>query len=431
MTLRIWFLAMLSTTGCGSDSTFSSLLVEDDPVGGSTGGSVRPSNVGPHPGNNNGGGGLWGNLDPGALPEVYFAVAYSTVPYGSYYCDYCDADPEWWYPYGDVRYAVIDLRGQVVWDVPTLTANGSFEHLDLAAAGPGQFSVTARPWYNYDDGADADGWYAGTNWEAYRLDASAMTSTRIAHFDLERWVTAIDTTATEVDLGPVDGTLHLGMFPSDPERALFLGTDTYNCQASPLGIRDLRAVHLSDPEAGALSYAAASMVPDPTKHWWGWDFEASVDEDGAPAALIGATPWDCYALSGNPQVAMWTPTDGLRWTADLGAGVWPQAVTFDARDGGGALSFSYDPVDGTPSWRVSDADGRRVGALGDELYNHRPGPLLEHTSSTFVDVGTRPDDGYDVIEIRHEGRVVWRIDDLRFGVGHQPVSIQDIVLLPM
>ncbi len=425
--------AGLSLVGCVSDGGFSSLIGANGHDGEAFGVGHRPPDVGPHPGHppNNS---RWGHLDPGSLPDVYFAVAYTTVPYGWYTCDaYCDADQAEvpYYPYGETHYAVIDLKGQVVWDVPALSSGMTYEHLALAAAGPGQFSVTARPWYTYDAEADADGWYAGTNWEAYRLDALTMSTERVAHFDLERWVTHIDRASVDVDVGPADGTLHLGMFPSDPERALFLGTDTYSCDATARGVRDLRSVHLNDGEASAISYDAASFLPNPDAHWWAWGFDASVDEDGAPAALIGVTPWDCSALTGDPQVVMWSPERGALWTADLGPNTWPLDAEFDPREGGGALSFAVDPVDGRALWRVFDADGRAHGELGDELYNWRPGPLLEHASSTFVDVGTRSSDGFDQIEIRSDGRVVWRIDDLRFGVGRQAVSILDIVLLPM
>jgi hypothetical protein len=368
---------------------------------------------------NSGGSGPWGHLDPGNLPDVYFAVAYSPTQG----CGTCDADSIYGYGPTDVHYAVIDLRGQVVWDAPLPYGTTGFAPLDLATAGPGQFTAVLQPWIW--DSADVDGFYGASNWEAWRMDAVALTVERTAWERLDAPLTHIERTGADVDLGaPV--WLHTGAWADDPDQALFLPSAAA-CGVE--GVGDLRSVPLADPTAAVTSWPSGSVIGDVDGPAWAWGFEPGLDEDGVATALIGVSSGGCYSPDATSRAVIWSPTAGIRWTADLGARTWPLTATYDPLAGGGVLSFTVDDV-GASRWRVSEPDGAREGALGTELGNWRPGPLLEHATDTFMDIGTRAEDGFDTIEIRYRGERVWTIDDLRIGMGHVPVHVLDLVVIP-
>lgn len=418
----ILFVSLLA--GCGSDFGLGSVAGSDiiEEIGGSHTGPAtthRDPITDPH-----GGGGLWGHLDPGNLPDIYFAVAYSPTP--DWYCDACDAEA--WYGYGDgeVHYAVIDLHGQVVWDVPLPYGTTGFSALDLAAAGPGQFTAVIQPW-QWDTAAEADGFYGASNWEAWRMDAVALTVERTAWERLDAPVTHIEHTGVDVDLG-ASAWLHTGAWVDDPDRALFLPS-AYACGVE--GVGDLRSVPLADAAASVVSWPAASLLPtDLAGPAWAWGMEPGIDGQGDPTVLVGLSAGDCYNAGASiPRAVVWSPTDGVRWSADLGADTWPLAASYDPRQGGGVLSFGFDDA-GAQEWRVSEPDDVREGPLGTDLYNWRPGPLLEHGNDAFIAIGTRPVDAFDTIEIRYRGERVWHIDDLRVGMGHIPVRILDFVVIP-
>ena len=195
-----------------------------DPPGGG-----HPSGGSGGGGGGNAGGGPWGSLNPGALPDVYFAVAIGTP--GSWWdcyatdglwcgcCDYddCDGDGlcDWAeVPYsnsggfygGDVSYVVIDLRGHVISEFTPPDSHftpGNVQHLDLRPAGPGQFmAVTWLPGLdgNATDGEvpsydeDSDGLAGGfsspdaqNRWLAWSGDAVTHQTTRLVKGDTGSW----------------------------------------------------------------------------------------------------------------------------------------------------------------------------------------------------------------------------------------------------
>ena len=139
---------LVSAAGCGNDYQFSEAPppIERHALGGRSplpGGPSGPSlppppELPPSP---------WNALNPGDLPELYFAVAWSD-PAGCCYCDYdgaAEMDSE---PYAcATSYAVVDLQGQVIAEFPLPAADSDGDgfvdsvygpmHLQLAPAGPG------------------------------------------------------------------------------------------------------------------------------------------------------------------------------------------------------------------------------------------------------------------------------------------------------
>lgn len=385
---------LMAATGCRSDFGLSDVLADDTDEDG------RPDGGGDSP---------WGHLDPGQLPEVYFAVAWSPVDVEPCTDDGLCQD--------DVRYAVIDLRGQVIAELDLPYAWNETRHLAIEPAGPGQFTVAAEVWSA--DPTDDELW-SGTWWETWRGDAVAGEITRTAHWDWDGAV--LDAAGVALDLGTA-ARVHVGTWPGEPERALWMLAGS-RCGVGAL--EGVRSVHLSDPEAPIDGWGPEDLLPDEAAGGLPFAFEAGENRDGEPSTLIAVEGGDCGLVNRYDAVA-WSPADGVLWTAELGADLHPREVRYGADEGGAVLSlFAAE----SPGWRLDRRDGTTWGDVPPDIRDAHAGPVLEASSATFLLRGRSDATARDALVILHEGRVVWTIDALKFGLRKEAVFLRDVVLLP-
>ena len=425
-----------------------------------------------------GGGSPWGNLNPGELPEVYFAVAYQ-----QWTCDDVDgdgADPgedevdvdedadddadgdgigdedppeegdeeppsesdDWW---GGcpTKLAVIDLMGQVIAEFPLPAETEDWtpwSHLALSSAGPGQFLAVLEDWGPSDevgDGDDADGdaFWIGNRWSAFVGDAVTGGITEVAFWDTAEAMVRIASDGGLVDLGGWGGYANLAITPTLPDWLLM-----WAGHADCTQLADLRATHLDGGNVMDMTWSPAELVPpellpevsDGSINLWPWNLDAALDENGESVLLLGVSDAGCGTDVPSYDLIAWSPDDGPRWHAESAASsaTWPPTASWAAHDGGAAFEVTgyYGP---SQTWRVVDVDGVREEFLNDDpdIYWRRAGPMLDPAGPTFATVSRRLD-YRDVIEIHHEGAVVWTIDALRFGLAEESTFFADVVLLP-
>ncbi len=472
-----------------------------DPGQGNDPDSIGPggNNGGDDPGGggNNGGGGPddpqgsgripWGDLDPSALPDVYFALAIGTDGYWNDWL-YCDTDYDcdglwdcgcgYWPedPYGgggywggSVEYVVVDLRGHVIEEfVPPDShfAQGNVQHLDLKAAGPGQFlAVTWLPEIDTDptngetgDDSDSDGLYeAGTpnpggfsTWDphnrylAWTGDAVTHSSTRLVKGQPDPYVW-YDGTArvlpTGIDLelrGNWEPRLHFDIAPDQPDRLMAWSGTRWCTGTEDLRRPDrLKVVDLTDGTGVPESWSPYSLMPawlmhDPGSQTWPFDMETAIDEQGVASAMFGVGVQSCYATEPSHHwIGAWDPATGDRlWERELPAALFPEDVSYSAFSGGGAVHVAAPVQAGWPQvWTMWTPTGETSGVMDQRWQNWRVGPMLDPAGPSFVGIGTDPDTGFDSLVVNHGGNTVWKVKKLKYGLEERGVHILDAVML--
>ena len=399
--------------------------------------------------------GPWGEFDPGNIPEIYFAVAWT-----EYDCSWNDVDgsvgedeppdtteddledgdgipdtdsDEWW---GGcpARYAVIDLLGQVIAEFP-LPDEGQnwtpYTHLALEPAGPGQFLAVAENWED-DYDADGDGFWLGTYWQAFRGDAYTGELEELVHWNWAEAQAEITQSGRLLDLGGYNSWAHLGMWANDPD---WLVAWSGGQECEPL--RDLRQVHLAgeylDQFWEAEDLLPPELLADGDVQLWPWNMETGLDEYGRPNMLLGVS--DTFCADESPaswDLVAWSPADGPLWSAETANYAWMQSARWAGHSGGAMLEV--EPTWGNAVWRVRTPDGVTEGELPPEIWDATAGPMLDPQGPTFMVVGSEvAGDGswHGVLDIHHEGEVVWQIDSLRFGLQDRRVFFEDVVMLPL
>jgi len=461
---RIAPFALLLLAGCASDFQILSLPA-DPPATEAVGvppfeGPIDPVRPPQPPG-----GGPWSNLNPGELPEVYFAVAYSDwscddvdgaadpgdePPFGAPDEDdevgddgSPDSDGDIWYEC-PARLAVIDLMGQVIAEFPLpdeTPAWTPWSYLSLAPAGPGQFLAVMENWNQVSDGAsddaDADGFWQGRPWEALRGDALTGQIDRVARWDMNTGLVEMAGTGDLVDLGSWNAWANLAIAPTMPDW-LMMWAGTTNCSE----MQSLRAVHLTGAEDEKVWTASELLPPEllpedgGKPRFWPWNLDGGADLDGNSRMLLGVSNDGCGGdAGGSYDLVAWSPEEGPLWHQPaLAEGwTWPPAASWVGHSGGAALeiAFGYAP---DQLYRLLSEDGIREEPLpaDPDIQTRVAGPLIDPAGPTFVTISRRVQefDYRDVLEIHHEGEVVWTIDAMRFGLAARPVFFADVVMLP-
>lgn len=464
---------LLLLTACQSDFAIRALppeapITEGDPwtappIGGPAD-PVRPSTPS--------GGGPWGNLNPGDLPQVYFAVAYS-----DYSCDDVDGDGgdpgegdlggggavgddsdadgpvedieedeppdedgDIWYEC-PARLAVIDLLGQVIAEFPLpgeSDAYTAWSYLSLAPAGPGQFLAVMENWGVADGeaGDDADGFWQGRPWHAMRGDAVTGEIETIARWETGSGMVEMTSTGDLIDLGSWNAWANFAIAPTLPDW-LMMWAGTTNCSE----MQSLRAAHIQGAAPDKVWTSSELLPPDllpvdgGKPRLWPWNLDAGADFDGTSRMLLGVSSDGCTDEAGSYELVAWSPEEGPLWHQPAAAQgwTWPPAASWAGHDGGAALElmFGYAP---DQVYRLIDADGVREEPMpaDPDIQNRLVGPLIDPAGPTFVTVSRRIQefDYRDVLEIHHAGEVVWTIDGLRFGLAERRVFFADVAMLP-
>lgn len=369
----------------------------------------------------------WDDLNPGDLPDLHFGIAWT----GQDCCIDCDVDAyesDWAGPCA-VKYAVVDLRGQIIseFDLDDTTGTSGY-HLGLQPGGRGQMLVTTERWPSYDTADES--FYAGGSFEVWRLDAVSGTLSRLLHGDPSTHHAVFDATGRTLPIGGASDWLSVAMWPTEPNH-LLLWPAQLDCDGPAL--RDVRIVDLVDPLAPDEVILRKDLLPQ--------DLGANVDHTPfalAPTYTSDGEPALGFALRGgycsdsmNLPLATWTRTDGVRWAGELPTGSWPLEATFDPLSAAAALHLST-PDGQQWRWRVLSAGEPREGEIISASWNLRPGPMLDAAGPTFA-VLNQPIGPYQpwaAIDIFHEGDRVWRIEEFQFGLARRNLQIVDVVLIP-
>jgi hypothetical protein len=389
----------------------------------------------------------WGALDPGDLPDVRFVVAWNDWDCDQLYDGDGLYDPGPYETYEDfwapcpARYAIIDLRGQVLveLDLPDSTPDdpwmNDYGHLDVVAAGPGKFIAVAERYF-YDYGDSADGFAAERSWEAWLIDAYTGQQTVIALWDWMANQVYLPQAQRFIDLGLEQwgNWIRMAGWPTDDRFLLWSGPQ--GC-----GNQELKEVRLVDPFGPAeadTTWKADDLVPEDLQRSKRirsvTGFSAGIDELGTPRILMGLTQDRCH---GDPdpsgRVMSWSEHEGAAPLGELPLAAWPGHTTFAAHRGGGALAVVQGEMTTAPSWRweLRGADYAASGAIPDDRWEPSAGPLLDPLGPTFALVARRTDTWTHAIDFLHEGERVWSIDHLTFGLQPRNVYIRDVVLLPL
>jgi hypothetical protein len=364
----------------------------------------------------------WDDLNPGDLPEVYFGIAYGDPWCGQYYDGAAETDEDW----GGcaVRYAVIDLRGQVVaeFDLPGQQQGAYWEHLELSPAGPGKLLAVAWGYEDVYGGMDPDGFWAETPWRAFLLDAVQRTITPFARWDSATGMVRFDGHERSVDL-PGSSWLQMRVRPDDPSRVYVWGTGD-GCT----GIGNLKEIVLGEPQMLPRIWRPIDLLPPDYVYPMpaAWNLDVSLDDDGRASLMLGFSQSGCYG-GGASRVRVLDPDAGFQWEADLHVEGWPASATYAGWRGGGVLTIASPWAD--PQWVMTGPDGVAGGPLGGTALA-TAGPVLDPEGPTFLVTRTRTDgQGGNEIEIWHRGERVWTIPGLRFGLGTQIVSVLGLSLV--
>ena len=394
--------------------------------------------------------GPWGEINPGNIPEIYFAVAWT-----EYECSWDDMDgdepydeppdttdddgdgldEDSWWGGCPARYAVIDLMGQVIAEFPLpgeqpdWTAHG---HLALEPAGPGQFIAVAENWMDDCADTDEDGFWLGTYWQAWLGDAYTGEIQEIAHWNFAEDQVQITQSGRLLDLGGYSSWAHLGMWTHDPDW-LVVWSGGQDCQP----LQNLRQIHLAGGQLDRFwepeDLLPPELITDDPVYLWPWNMETGLDEQGRPNMLLGVS--DAYCAEDSPprwDMVAWSPIDGPLWTAEAAGWSWMQSARW-AGHGGGAM-LEVEPDWGGSTWRVHRPDGVVEGPLPEGVWDVTAGPMLDPEGPTFMTIGSEMSElgqYRGVIDVHHEGEVVWRIEQLRFGLQQRNVFFEDVVMIPL
>lgn len=405
----------------------------------------------------------WGGWDPGDIPDLYFAVAYSEWDcngdvdgLGADEPDglpddpgedeppdndsVIDEDGDGWYGC-PIRIAVIDLLGQVIAEFPLPGEEATWTpnfHLALSPAGPGQFLATVERYDDVvgdgdEDGSNADGFWQSTWWHSYRGDAFTGDLDLVAEWAPNEGKMSLPTAGRLVDIGGYDGWANLAISPAAPDR-LMVWTGGSNCG----GLRELRSIYLPDGNVLDDVYLPEDLLPPDfpleAATLWPWNLDAGVDEAGQTSLLLGVSTSWCYDVEAAFEMVAWNADEGPTWTAPAMGQSWPPSASWAGHAGGAAVEVSGGVWSMEQTWRVSTpaATAEGIFPVDSTIFGRRIGPMFDGAGPTFM-TSTRQLDATqyrDILEIHHEGDVVWTIDTLRFGLQERSVFIADVVLLP-
>ena len=353
-----------------------------------------------------------------------------------------DDDGDIWYEC-PARLAVIDLLGQVIAEFPLPDESDAWtpwSYLSLSPAGPGQFLAVMENYGVVDgqegDDADADGFWQGRPWHAMRGDAVTGQIDTIARWEIGSGMVQMTATGELIDLGSWNAWANFAIAPTMPDW-LMMWAGTTNCSE----MQSLRAAHVLGSAPDQV-WTSSELLPEDLlpedggkPRLWPWNLDAGIDFDGSSRMLLGVSSDGCTDEPGSYELVAWSPEEGPLWHQPAAAEgwTWPPTASWAGHDGGAALELrhGYAP---DQQYRLIDAEGVREEPMpaDPDIQSRLAGPLIDPEGPTFVTVSRRIQefDYRDVLEIHHNGEVVWTIDAMRFGLAERRVFFQDVAMLP-
>ncbi len=404
-------------------------------------------------------GGPWSEIDPGEMPDVYFVIAYGD-PDCCYNCDgsYTEAsDPGPDAQDGDgspngsdadfgfgceVRYALVDLFGQVIDDfAPPEQGNGVvYSHLDILPSGPGRFMATTEGWRDAympnqtigDEGEEGapvlpnDENWSWLPWIAWEFDAVMGTSENVAWQDPMDHQVVIPETGKRIDAG-VYGVF-AAIDPVEPDW-LYLHGARAGCGVQPM---PLRATHRRNPMILDRFWSAEELVGSEyaEDNVYPTGLAASVDEEGLTHVGLGLGDMGCGGAPQSTHLFVdFIPGEGTAWMRASSESWAANPMTWAPWNGGAAVQVS-SPYE-LPMWHMIDMMSERSGLAPGLDYNVRPGPMLDPAGPTFALLGASYEAPWsDRLVVVHGEDEVWSIDRLRFGLQEREVAMLDVIVLP-
>ena len=180
---------------------------------------------------------------PGNVPDLYFAIAWSETPCDSPDDVSIDGDePDWdgdeeqrgerderppessqqfWVGCDARNVAVVNMFGEVVDEFapPGLDPATMIEFKELVNAGPGRFLHV----FDHYDGAlfdtndESDGFLAGGPWQAWRGDSYTGENILVAAWDWETGRILLPEAGRHINVGWSSNQLQMGILPTDPD----------------------------------------------------------------------------------------------------------------------------------------------------------------------------------------------------------------------
>jgi hypothetical protein len=374
------------------------------------------------------------------MPDLYFAIAWSEWP-----CQWGEgvwadgAEPleqsDIWMPCDARNVAVVNMFGEVLdeFTPPGLEEAEAVGFLQLSGGGPGQFLHVVQPLDVTDSGTEADSFYLGASWQAWRGDSYTGEHLMVATWDNESQSVWLPEAGRFIDVGVQSSNLQLGLLPTNPDLLLTWSGQEWCAPSSPL--QPLRMTHIFSPDTLIVGWDPEDFLPPellgevaiPAA----WNMDLSVDEEGEVSALFGVTTGGCSGAPDDPatlQLVSWSPGQEDGWFAPTETGWQPRAATYTGGRGTGALNLLGEL--GLPRWRVTSPASVSEGPLSPDLSGYRPGPLIDPQGPTFTVIGTDVQTwAGDSLDFYHQGEVVWSIDRLKFGLQERQVYFADAVLL--
>ena len=402
--------------GCATDYRLREVSPEDDEgdAGGGGGGDDPGWGDGDDP---------WGTVDPGAMPEAYFVVAWADYNDRATYFEDAEA---WWDGSWGTHYSVVDLHGQEIlrFDPP----NGTMvTHAALEPAGPGQFQATVTGWTVTDD----SGSMSDPTWQVWRGDAVSKTFTPQLRLDAVASEVVVERTGDRIPTRDANYLVTAGAFGSEPDK-VWIWASPSPCMGNDLD--PFRGVSTRKKNAPVALFQPERLLGPGIAASGGYIamLEAQTGTDGVDRGMIGLYRQLCYDnFDPKLTIAAFDLDQGPTWNWELPISGYPTIgdVRFSPESGGRALYIATDEF-GKATWNLVGAEGLRSGPLDDKLYAYRNGALLWPDTGTFVVVGGQLDGTGDALAFYNKGKRVWTVDTFKFGVEKRKIWIQDITVLP-
>lgn len=373
------------------------------------------------------GGSAWDDVEPGTVPDAWFAVAWREVIDS---CPACD-EPNWGTT--ELRYDIIDARGTVVRSFSWPDSTEDLYHLSMSPAGAGRFIVTARV-------EQADGTTDRRTWLVVDEDESVNEILRVAPDGL----LTLPVAGREIDLGSVSTNMHVSPDPLWPER-LYLMADDASDGESRVG--PIFSIDWADPLAVVRTWSPPEWLPEGVHDGadgppgFPWTVQATYDGDRT-RLLIGLdgvvdAKWGSESRS---SLLSWAPSaPGEAWALDvtdlavreepswIGDGDGSPEGTALFQVGGQSLACAPPEF----SLRRSDARLEVSGAF--DVDCAWAGPLLDPIAPTFVYHGfnekAQTSNMGHVLHVSHAGDDVWTVDRFAEGMGEARFLLREAISL--
>ncbi len=363
----------------------------------------------------------WGSLNPGEMPEEYFAVAWHDPREVENNCyGPCPGVP---------RYDIIDITGQVVssFESPS-QLQFSAQHKSLQPAGPGRFlAVTtgSTPDSDYHEHA----WIGdGVSGEQEIIMQWGWGSTLF-----------LPLAEKEIELPGLFYSARVMVDPHDEDR-FYLLTDNTMMYAQPL-LGTLYSINVRDATAEVFAWEAPDMVSADLIPEWGhapWDpWLVDTFQKGDETMLTLGLHLPDEEGNWRTLLAAFSPQSGpMDWSIELtGLHMGGDLVVVPPNeDNEGRVLFHQDSDQWCPNPGFISWDGEHMTSFSgnDSLYCSRLGPVLDDGAETFIYYGYSEATELEQEQrafISHRGMDVWEYSHFRDGLALRPFEIHGMARL--